>query len=199
MSILKIYKYPDDVLKKKSIEIDKVTDEIHSLAKDMFDTMYDAPGVGLAANQVGVLKRILVMDTSYNFLDDSNKEEVEKVPFIEKNGKKIVNSNPIVMINPKITKTGKKILFLEGCLSVENFRAEVERFETVSATYMTLDFEEKKIDSEGLLAIAIQHEIDHLDGKLFIEKLSQIKQEMVKKQLIKQRKIEESQDPKEIY
>jgi peptide deformylase len=134
--------------------------------------MYDAPGIGLAANQVGILQRILVIDTDYEGDE----------PTI------IVPKNPIIIINPEIFYREGEIVYPEGCLSCPEYRADVKRAEKIKVKFKTIDGIEKTLNAEGLQAVCIQHEIDHLDGKLFIERLSPIKKEMAKKKLIRERK-----------
>lgn len=186
MAKLKIYTFPDQVLKQKAQPIARVDRSYHQIAEDMLETMYAAPGIGLAANQVGLLERILVLDVDYEHEDIE-----EKGKFIEgaqTSGGKIKNKKPIVIINPRIVKSEGSILFCEGCLSVPEYSAEVKRFKKIELEYQDLDGLTKKLSTEGLLAVAIQHEIDHLDGKLFIDRLSPLKKEMVKKKLIRLRK-----------
>lgn len=186
MARLKIYTFPDLVLAKKAKPIERVEKPLHKLADDMLETMYDAPGVGLAANQVGILQRILVLDTEYE-----NVELEDGMPSPEGaevvSGKLLVNRKPIIVVNPEIIRREGEILFCEGCLSVPEFSAEVKRAEKITLRYQDIDGLTKTLDAEGLLAVAIQHEIDHLDGRLFIERLSPAKRDIVKKRLIKER------------
>ncbi|MCL2389974.1 MAG: peptide deformylase [Endomicrobia bacterium] len=164
MSKLEIKKYGDNVLRKNNVPVENITDEIKKLAADMLETMYSAPGVGLAAPQVGISLRICVIDVSP-----------------EKN-------SPVVMINPKITERGDKILAEEGCLSFPGIYEKIGRFETVGAEYIDLNGKKSKIKAEGFLAKAIQHEIDHLDSKLFIDYLPDWKRKSVEKEIKRKKK-----------
>lgn len=191
MAKLKIYTFPDMVLTKKASPIARVEKSVHfKLADDMLETMYDAPGIGLAANQVGILERILVLDTEYDYekLPDGVKppEGVEVV-----GGGIITNRKPQIVINPKIIHKEGSILFEEGCLSVPEYNAEVKRAEKIKLEYTDIDGLTKTLSAEGLLAVAIQHEMDHLDGTLFIDRLSPLKKEKVKKQLREERLMRE--------
>jgi peptide deformylase len=192
---LKIYKFPDAVLAKKASPIHRVEKSYYKLADDMLETMYDAPGVGLAANQVGVLERILVIDTEYEMSDLEDGETAPEGSEVV-DGSIITNKKPIIVINPEIIHREGSILFCEGCLSVPEYTAEVKRAEKIKLQYQDIDGLTKTMDLEGLAAIAIQHEIDHLDGKLFIDRLSPLKKEVVKKKLKKERsEREELGDP----
>jgi peptide deformylase len=177
MAKLKIYTFPDLVLARKAIPISRVEQEHRKLAEDMLETMYDAPGVGLAANQVGVLQRLVVIDTEY---------EIEEP--VEGAGDGIIrNCDPRIIFNPEIIQREGSILFSEGCLSVPDFTAEVKRSEKIKLRYQDVDGVTRTLSAEGLLAVAIQHEIDHLDGKLFIDRLSPIKKEVMRKRLRRER------------
>ena len=164
MSVRKILTEPNKVLRLISKTVVRVGDEERLLMDDMIDTMYDAPGIGLAAIQIGVPKRIIVMDIGR----DENKKESR------------------YFVNPVITKKNKeKAKYEEGCLSVPNQFAEIERPNTCEVEY--LDYEGKKqlLKADGLLATCIQHEMDHLDGILFIDYLSKLKKSMIIKKLSK--------------
>jgi peptide deformylase len=162
---------PDPRLRLKSEPVDKITDEVRRLAADMLETMYDAPGVGLAAIQIGVPKRIVVMDTS----------------------KKDEERRPTVLVNPEITwSSEEKSTYEEGCLSIPEFYEEVERPARVKFRYTDLDGKTIELDAEGLAATCIQHEIDHLDGVLFIDHLSRLKRERVTKKFAKAAKREQA-------
>jgi peptide deformylase len=194
---LKIFKFPDAVLAKKASPIHRVDKSYFKLADDMLETMYDAPGVGLAANQVGILERILVIDTDYE-MEDLEEGDVTPEGSEVVDGSVIKNKKPIIVINPQIIHREGSILFCEGCLSVPEYTAEVKRAEKIKIEYQDIDGTTKTMALEGLAAIAIQHEIDHLDGKLFIDRLSPIKKELVKKKLKKERterEIEGHPDP----
>lgn len=179
MAKLRIYTFPEKVLATRAVEVERVEKTLHPLADDMLETMYAAPGIGLAANQVGVLKRILVLDTDWKESESQFLEGVE-VAAVETSNRK-----PLVMINPKIVYREGSIIFCEGCLSVPEFTADVKRAEKIRVEYQNLDGLTKTLDAEGLQAICIQHEIDHLDGKLFLDRLSPIKKQLIKKKLIK--------------
>jgi peptide deformylase len=177
MAVLKVVQYPDKRLKTKADEIDKITAEDLKLVRDMIDTMYAENGVGLAANQVGILERILVIDTEYDY--DELEEGQEPPKGVEVVGGGIItNRKPRIVINPEIILKEGSILFPEGCLSVPEYSAEVKRSEKLKLQYQDIDGLTQTLDAEGLLAVAIQHEMDHLDGKLFIDRLSPLKKEM---------------------
>lgn len=164
MAILNILHFPDPRLRKKAEPINEVSDAIRQLADDMLETMYDAPGIGLAANQVDVQKRIIVIDISE-----------------EKN-------DPLVLINPEIlTKEGERE-FEEGCLSVPEAYEAVVRADKVKVKAIDLNGEEFEFETGGLLATCVQHEIDHLDGKLFVDYLSNLKRQRIRKRLEKHQK-----------
>ncbi|MCF4097492.1 peptide deformylase [Maritalea mediterranea] len=164
MTIRPILHIPNDVLRKVAAPVDTVNDEIKTLIKDMFDTMYDAPGVGLAAPQIGELHRVIVMDPS--------KEEEEP--------------NPIAMINPEITWSSEDTwTYQEGCLSIPEYYEDVERPVKVRVKYLDEEGNPQELEAEELLSTIVQHEIDHLDGKLFIDYLSRLKRERVTKKFQK--------------
>ena len=172
MAILPIVEVPDLRLRQISSPVEKVDDEVRALIKDMFETMYAAPGIGLAAIQVGVPKRILVID-----LQDPEEESGEPV------------KDPRVFINPEIvTFSEQEVPYLEGCLSVPDQYAEVERPDRIKARWLDERGKSHEEEIEGLLAVCLQHEMDHLEGVLFIDHLSRLKREMVLKKLAKLRK-----------
>ena len=155
---------PDPILRKKSDSLEKVDDEIRSLLDDMLETMYNAPGIGLAAVQVGILKRLIVIDISK---EDKKKE-------------------PIFLINPKIIfQSSNTSTHEEGCLSLPGYFAEIERPAECHIEYIDYDGKKKEIKANGLLSTCIQHELDHLDGILFIDYLSKLKRDMILKKLAK--------------
>ena len=158
MALREVLRFPDKRLAEVSEPIEEVTDEICVLAKDMLDVMYDEPGIGLAAPQVGETIRLIVVDTEWN------EEGAEK--------------SPLVLVNPEIVQREGKLTWTEGCLSVPDFQAEVERAEQVRLLATDLDGQELVIDAEGLQAVCFQHEVDHLDGILFIDRISRLKREM---------------------
>jgi len=172
MALLRIRKFPDDALKKPAKAVENITGDVNSLIDSMAQTMYAAPGVGLAAPQIGESKRIVVLDTDH-----------------DEPGKHLLK-----LINPRIVEAEGKVIWEEGCLSVIDYSAEVERAAKVLVRAWTPDEEEIEIEAEDLLAVALQHEIDHLDGKLFIDRISRIKRELYRrklKKLIKEGKADE--------
>ena len=172
MAIFRILETPDPLLREISTPVDKVDDELRALIADMFETMYDAPGIGLAAVQVGVPKRLLVMDLG----------EPE-----EEGGKPV--KEPRVFINPEIlSHSDDEVPYTEGCLSVPDQYAEVLRPDRIRAKWLDENGDAHEEDLEGLLAICLQHEMDHLEGILFIDHLSRLKRDMVLKKLAKMRK-----------
>lgn len=167
MAILPILTAPDPILKKQAEPVEVVTDEIRTLLDDMVETMYDAPGIGLAAPQVGVLKQIIVVDVT----DD------DEEPFAHK------------MINPEITWSSEDLsVYEEGCLSVPQSYSEVERPAQIKVTYLDENGAHQELDADGLLATCIQHEIDHLNGTLFIDHISRIKRSIIMRKLTKMKK-----------
>jgi peptide deformylase len=193
MAKLKIFTFPDVVLTQKSVPVPRVEKTFFKLADDMLETMYDAPGIGLAANQVGLLERFIVIDTEYDAKDVEDLKEGEKIPENAEviNGQIITGKKPLILINPEIIYREGKNAIEEGCLSVPEYWAEVERAEKIKVRYQTIDGLEKILAVDDVLAICIQHEIDHLEGKLFIERLSALKKEFAKKKLLKARKEKE--------
>jgi peptide deformylase len=193
MAKLKIYTFPDMILTQKAAPIERVERSYFKLADDMLETMYHAPGIGLAANQVGILERILVLDTEYDY------EELE-VGQLPPSGAEVVNGGiisnrkPQIVINPEIIHKEGNILFSEGCLSVPEYTAEVKRSEKIKLQYQDIDGLTRTLSAEGLLAVAIQHEMDHLEGRLFIDRLSPLKKEMVRKKLKQERAQREADD-----
>lgn len=173
MAILPIIEAPDPLLRQISTPVDAVTDEVRALIADMFETMYDAPGIGLAAIQVGVPKRILVID-----LQEPEEEGGEPV------------REPLVFINPEIVRSSDSYQpYTEGCLSVPDQYAEVERPDTIRARWLDLDGEQHDEEIGGMLAVVLQHEMDHLEGILFIDHLSRLKRDMILRKLAKARKL----------
>lgn len=166
MATLNILQFPDPRLRKKAVPVDAVDDAIRTLIDDMFETMYAAPGIGLAATQVNVQKRIIAIDISE-----------------EKN-------QPLTLINPRIQERRGEQEMDEGCLSVPGFFEPVRRAEQIRISALNRHGEHFELDAEGLLAVCIQHEIDHLDGKLFVDYLSSLKRERIRKKLEKQARME---------
>ena len=158
---------PDPLLRKVSEPVNSVNKEVKNLMDDMLETMYAAPGIGLAAVQIGVLKRIIVIDLS-------------------KDGEK---KNPLFIVNPEITfKSNELISYEEGCLSIPNQFAEVKRPSSCKVNFLDYNGKKKEINANGLLATCIQHEVDHLDGILFIDHLSKLKKDLIIKRTKKQKK-----------
>ncbi len=167
MSLKKIVKAPNAILRKSSKPVKNIDESVKNLIQDMLDTMYNASGIGLAAVQVGILSRIVVIDTS----KDDNKK------------------NPIVFINPKIINKSKKtVINEEGCLSIPGYYGEVERHDTCKIQYEDISGLKKTIDADGILSRCIQHEIDHCNGVLFIDHLSKLKRDIIEKKLKKNTK-----------
>ena len=167
MSKRKIIIEPDPILREKSSPLEKVDNELRKLMDDMLETMYSAPGIGLAAVQVGILKRLIVIDIS--------KEDEKK--------------NPIFFVNPEIIyQSDKTSTYEEGCLSLPGFYAEVERPTECHINYLDYNGKRKKLEADGLLATCIQHEVDHLNGVLFIDHISKLKRDMIIKKLRKTKK-----------
>ncbi len=177
MAKLKIFTFPDLVLTQKALPIERVDRSLYSLADHMLETMYEAPGVGLAANQVGILDRILVIDIDYDF--EESPEGIQS--------SMIQHKNPKIVINPEIIYREGSFTFKEGCLSVPEYSADVKRSKKIQLKYQDIDGLTQTLSAEDLLAVVIQHEIDHLEGKLFIDRLSPLKKEIVKKKLRKER------------
>jgi peptide deformylase len=182
MAKLRIYTFPDGVLAQKAAPIARVEKPLYKLADDMLETMYEAPGVGLAANQVGVLQRILVLDVDYDL--EELPEGVAPPTGVEVFGKSILkNRKPQIIINPEIIFKEGNVTLSEACLSVPDYSAEVKRAEKLKLQYQDIDGVTRTLSADGLLAHCIQHEMDHLDGKLFIDRLSPLKKEMIRKKL----------------
>ena len=156
MALLEILKFPAPILQKVAQPVKNITAKTAQLVDDMLDTMYAAPGIGLAAPQVGVSQRIIVLDIDY----EKPREQVYK------------------LINPKITRREGEVIWEEGCLSVVDFTAEVKRAAQIEVVAFDEQQKEIRIEAEGLLAVALQHEIDHLDGKLFIDRISRLKRDL---------------------
>lgn len=183
MAILPILEVPDPRLKTISTPVTEFDDELKRLVEDMFETMYDAPGIGLAAIQVGVPKRVLVIDLQEPAEHDHEHGE-------HCNHDHEVVRNPRIFINPEILDPSEEhSTYNEGCLSVPDQYAEVERPARIRARWQDLDGKVHEEAMEGLMATCLQHEMDHLEGILFIDHLSRLKRQMVLKKLEKQRKL----------
>lgn len=162
MALLHILRYPDERLHKVATHVERVDDEIRQLIKDMAETMYAAPGVGLAATQVDVHKRVIVIDVSQT------------------------HDQLMAFVNPELTATSGESDFEEGCLSVPGIFEKVRRAERITVRALGADGKPFTLEAEGLLAVCIQHEMDHLEGKVFVEYLSRLKQQRILKRLKKQ-------------
>ena len=156
MAILDIFKYPEPVLGRVALPVKNITADTQRIVQDLLDTMYAAPGIGLAAPQVGVSQRIVVLD-----IDHENPQK-----------------QTYKLINPVITRAEGEVIWEEGCLSVVDFTAEVRRASQIEVQALDENEKEVKIEADGLFAVALQHEIDHLDGKLFIDRISRLKRDL---------------------
>ncbi len=164
MAKLSILEFPDPRLRKTASPISTIDDDLRNLIDDMFETMYAAPGIGLAATQVNVHKRLLIADVSAD------------------------QTEPHAFINPEIIEKDGEIVTEEGCLSVPGCYEEVQRAEHIRVRFENRDGEQVEMEAEGLLAVCVQHEVDHLDGKLFVDYLSEAKRQQIRKRLIKDRR-----------
>ena len=164
MTKLKILEFPDPRLRKKAQPVDVVDDGVRELIDNMFETMYAAPGIGLAATQVDVHKRLLVADVSAD------------------------KTEPHALINPEILEKDGVAVTEEGCLSVPGYYEEVERAEHIRVRFLNRDGDVEEMEAEGLLAVCIQHEMDHLEGKLFVDYLSEAKRSRIRKRLERDRR-----------
>lgn len=164
MTIYDILTLPNKILREKSEPIKNIDEEIKAILNNMAETMYDAPGIGLAAVQVGIKKRLIVMDCSR----EEDKKELIK------------------LINPEIiSKSNEKSIYEEGCLSIPDFSEEVERFSTCVVEYIDINGKKQILECDDLMATCVQHEIDHLNGKLFIDHISRLKREKIIRKFIK--------------
>ena len=164
MAKLKILEFPDPRLRIKASPVETVDDELRTLIGDMFETMYAAPGIGLAATQVDVHQRLLVADVSPD------------------------KSDPHVLINPEIIEKDGVTVTDEGCLSVPGYYEEVQRAQHIRVRFLDRNGDQQEMEAEGLLAVCIQHEMDHLEGKLFVDYLSETKRQRIRKKLEKDRR-----------
>ena len=165
MPLLPILRFPDPRLKKLAAPVRNIDENIRRLARDMAETMYEAPGIGLAATQVDVHKRVIVIDIS------ETRDQL------------------FTLINPEIVESDGQQVWEEGCLSVPGIYDKVERAERVTIKYLDLDGKQRTMEADGLLAVCIQHEIDHLNGIVFVDHLSQLKQGRIKSKLAKQARV----------
>ena len=165
MNILPILEYPDKRLRTLAVPVETVNAALRQLIDDMFHTMYEAPGIGLAATQVNVHKQLLILDISED------------------------RSQPMVFINPRIVAKDGSQIYQEGCLSLPGIYADVKRYNQIEVQALDRDGREFSLQAEGLLAVCIQHEMDHLAGKVFVDHLSPLKRALAEKKLAKQRKL----------
>lgn len=165
MAILEVIHYPDSRLRRKATTVDVVDDEIRTLVDDMFETMYRAPGIGLAAVQVDVNKQLIVIDISES------------------------KDQPLCLINPQIVESKGEQMVEEGCLSVPGIYEDVKRFEWIKVKALDKEGKSFELETDGVLAICIQHEMDHLVGKLFVDYLSEMKRARIRKKLEKHTRI----------
>ena len=165
MNILPILEYPDKRLRTAATPVETVDETLKALIVDMFHTMYEAPGIGLAATQVNVHKQLLILDISED------------------------RSQPMVFINPRVVAKDGSQIYQEGCLSLPGIYADVKRYNQITVQALDRDGKEFSLDADGLLAVCIQHEMDHLAGKVFVDHLSPLKRALAEKKLAKQRKL----------
>ena len=171
MAKRKIITLPDPLLRRSSAAVERVDDALRALIDDMLETMYDAPGIGLAAVQLAIPRRLIVMDVKYRTSDDEGGE---------------VARDPVAMVNPQIlTRSDEMRVHEEGCLSIPEFYAELERPAHVTVRYIDGEGKQCEMECEGVLATVVQHEIDHLNGKLFIDYISRLKRDRVIKKFVK--------------
>ncbi|MCH7501984.1 MAG: peptide deformylase [Proteobacteria bacterium] len=170
MAILSILEFPDPRLRKTARRVSKVDDDLRRLIDDMFETMYAAPGIGLAATQVNIHRRLFIADVSAD------------------------QTEPYALINPEILEKDGVIVTEEGCLSVPGYYEEVERAEHIRVRFENRDGEQVEMEAKGLLAVCIQHEVDHLDGKLFVDYLSEARRQQIRKRLIRDRRHQSTAD-----
>lgn len=177
MAILEILKFPDPRLRKKGVKVKEVTPELKKFAEDMLETMYSFKGIGLAAVQVDKQIRLIVLDTRPR---EEGRYKVEDMTELEQ---KV--AQPMALFNPEIVSKNGKTTYDEGCLSVPTYFETVTRYDVVEVKALDINGQEIRFTTDGLLAICIQHEIDHLDGKLFIDRLSPIKSARIKSKIKK--------------
>lgn len=183
--LLPILVYPNPILEAISTEVTEFNDELTTLVQNMLTTMYDAPGVGLAAPQIGVNKRLFVLDVNYDReveeTNDQDREDEDVIVTLE-------NLDPMVFINPVITQKIGETTYKEGCLSLPDTFEDIHRALKVVVDYLDINGEKQQIEADGLMSICIQHENDHLDGITFMNYLSQLKKGFYRKQLLKEKR-----------
>jgi peptide deformylase len=181
MTILPIILSPDPLLKQKSSTVEVIDDNIKTLIKDMFDTMYASNGIGLAAVQVGILKRIIVVDTEWGSPRYAKEDES--------------SGNPLTLINPRIIDSSEEVRsYDEGCLSFPAQYSSVTRPDTITVEYQDIDGTTQKLHADGLLATCIQHEIDHINGVVFVDHLSPLKRDVILRKMKKAAKLKASEE-----
>ena len=177
MALREILTEPNELLRKKSLKVEKVDQDLQKLMDDMLETMYAAPGIGLAAIQVGVPKRVIVIDIGFREKSENTNAEKQEI-----------KKNPMYFVNPEIiSKSSDNSIYEEGCLSVPGQFAEIERPDKCHLKYLDYYGKPKELAAEGMLATCIQHEMDHLEGILFIDYLSKLKKSIIVKKLKKQK------------
>lgn len=187
MAIREIIEVPDPRLKQVSSPVEKFDEELKTLVADMFETMYEAPGIGLAAIQLGVPQRVLVIDLQPD--DPDAEPEVCHAHGGEHHTHQPVIREPQIFINPEILDPSEETsIYSEGCLSVPEIYAEIERPSRIRARWQDLDGKHHEAEMDGLMATCLQHEIDHLEGVVFLDHLSRLKRQMIVKKLEKQRR-----------
>ena len=181
MSVLPIVKLPDPILRLKSKPVERVDDELRGFLDSMLETMYEAPGIGLAAIQVGEPLRLVTIDCAKRSDDE---EDGDGEP--QRGETEEAERNPIFLINPEIVAFGDTAsTYEEGCLSIPEYFADVERPATCAVKYLDREGKEQMLEADGLLSVCVQHEIDHLNGTLFIDHISRLKRDMVVRKFTK--------------
>lgn len=175
MSLMTILKYPDPFLKIKAARVDELDGQIKTLIADMIETMYEANGIGLAAPQVGAAKRVIVLDVPDERHDEGEEDDRPR--------RRVKGKNLVALVNPEVVSSAGSVIFEEGCLSLPGETANVERASDVRVKGLDREGRPLEFDAQGLFAIALQHEIDHLDGILFIDRISRLKREFIKRRL----------------
>jgi peptide deformylase len=197
MSIKPIIIIPDPILREVSKSVERVDDDLQLLLDDMLETMYDAPGIGLAAIQIGIPLRIVTVDVGERSIDEERvADDADDTDDIEENGEpdegnqeSPLTPNPLFLINPEIiTQSDEHSVYEEGCLSIPEFYAEVERPAVCRIKYLDRAGKQQELEADDILATCIQHEIDHLDGTLFIDHISKLKRDRVVKKFTKMTK-----------
>lgn len=182
MSIKSIIEIPDPILRTHSNPVERVDDQLRKFLDDMLETMYDAPGIGLAAIQLGQPLRVLTIDVSSRSEPEEGEDAEEDTPDEEVE----VEKDPLFLINPKIVwRSDSFNTYEEGCLSIPEYYADVERPESCIVQFIDRDGQDQELEASGILATCIQHEVDHLDGVLFIDYISKLKRDMVIKKFTK--------------